>query len=353
MLEGSKFLLHQEIFAKSEHERQQAELTKTAVKEGVEAYAEVVREKSTEFSPEMMQFVSAAKLWHEVRFKDLGIPDAQLSNHVYKIPGLQSGHGETRLGVIQIADLEAEVLVPTPIEEAVKAQQFLPLEVTGDNLFNVTKDEAALAVRQYLEALIIGHEFYHSSGVLSTSATVENKNTGDAAAELATFKVTRQGAAYSSARSSPAIEEGLAVSSEKEIEPMVAEHFPLGAEIYQKLVDYVMQQDPRLRDDPNKGIRRKLISIRNFDGINVSYENSRYLGSEMLVNYLKEEIPNFPQLVEEFRVHGKRLPLARAVEKRFGAGSYRTIFSATENEAIDVWQALMATEAEGRQPLPE
>ena len=344
MIEGSRYLLHQELSANSEPKREQVEQTKKALNEGLESYAAGIREKSTEFSPEMKQFVSAAKSWHERRFRDLGIPDAQLSNHVYKVPGLQSGHGETKVGVIQIADLEAENIIPTPIEEAMRVQKFLPMEVANDNLFAVSRDEAAAAVRQYLEALVVGHEYYHSSGMLSVSATIENKEDSDAASELATFKATRQGAAYSSAGSSPAVEEGLAVSSEKEIEPLISEHFPLGAEVYQKLVDYVMNEDPRFRNHPNRDILRTLISIRNFDGKNVSYMQTRYLGSEMLVTYLKKEIPNFSQLVEEFRVQGKRLPLARAVEGRFGSGSYRKIFSATENEAIDLWQELQATE---------
>ena len=65
-----------------------------------------------------------------------------------------------------------------------------------------------------------------------------------------------------------------------------------------------------------------------------------YVNGYLLTEKMLKEIPDFFKLVEHARINGETLALARAVEKRFGRGSYKKIFSTGEEDALKVLQEL-------------
>ncbi|MDD5341972.1 MAG: hypothetical protein PHI73_01400 [Patescibacteria group bacterium] len=340
MFNENKFYLNKERTSPDAEEQERIRTSKEAVNEVIEERAQSVRERSVEFSPEMERFIAEARTWHEERFRKLGIDCITWGKNFFKVREVEGGtSGSSGLGINQIKDLSTERLMPISIEEATRQNQFLPIEVPDEILSGIPKGEAARQLRNYVEALFIAHELYHDAAPTSVLFKTEtDETTGEKYHVADSLPYDRHGVRYirrTEHSAPPAVEEGLAMTIQKQSEGFAAQHFPEGARIYQKLLDYVVSNDPRLKD-----YDRSLLSIRNFDGHNVRYGPMQYLDGYILTTFLSRQIPKFFEIIEQARINGKVLPLARAVENKFGRGSYKRIFTAGEDEALNVLEEI-------------
>ncbi len=342
MSNEDKFYLNKERVPHDQKEENLIQLTRREVAQFIQDHAESIHERAIPFSPEMDDFKSDQKVCYEQGFRRLGIEEIHWGEYFFKVPDID-GHatyGNSLLGIIRIGDLSTEVLNPVHLEEAVAQKRFLPLEVPA-GVVEGNPEEAARHLRNYIEALYIAHELYHDAAPTSIFVqTVTDESTGHVYHAGDSYSPDRSGVHYVKASKkgdSPAVEEGLAMTLQKESRKLAAQHFPEGAKIYTALLDYVIATDPRVGPTG-----RSLMVITNFDGNTVKYGIMQYMNGYLLTNYLSRQIPDFFKLVEHARIRGDTMPLARAIEKRFGKGSYRKIFTTGDSEALKVLEELEA-----------
>ena len=144
-----------------------------------------------------------------------------------------------------------------------------------------------------------------------------------------------EGVSYSTKNEPLLFEEGMASLFEESITPKIKELFSDDTRSeYDELVQIALEniEEPELSDEFD-------INIRQVEG-GMQYSSSQYSGSRKVVKYLKTEIDGFLVLVENARIKRHTLPLARAIEKRFGKGSYRRLTTAHAIEANQVLSEL-------------
>jgi|GEM_PF-6026103 hypothetical protein len=141
----------------------------------------------------------------------------------------------------------------------------------------------------------------------------------------------------------PTLEEGLALHwSERYRSEVLANMYPHGHRLYQALTADMLATHPelagtRLFFEPRAEEYTTLVNDYSQGGL--------------LVHQLMADIPNFLTLVEQARIDGKTLSLARAIEANYGAGSYRKlvtgVFSTTATETADATQQLSTGSVSG------
>jgi hypothetical protein len=336
-----KITIHKEK-SPDPQERALAASVRETAEEAVNYYANRAREESVEFSPEMLKFIEEARSWHEQRFKQFGVEGIKWGDHVYKVPRIKEVEGNSGLGITKIGDLSREELITE--DNSFERNDFVPIEVPAEVLGGMSREEAAKAVRNYIEAVYISHELYHDAAPTSIRVlTRTDEETGEKSIEFDGNPYERRGVHYirqtgpmsDAEQDAPALEEGLAMTAQKDSEQLAASMFPEGARLYETLKDYAIFKDTRLNPEV-----RDYMSIRNFDGRAVKYGPMQYANGYIMTNYLAQEIPDFYKLVEGARINGETVSLARAIEKRFGSGSYRAIVTAKNSNALDVLEEL-------------
>lgn len=75
-----------------------------------------------------------------------------------------------------------------------------------------------------------------------------------------------------------------------------------------------------------------MMSIKKIEGRAVHPNRTTYQWSRNLVEYIASKVPNFYFLIENMRINGCTIALAREIEKIFGKGSFREIFTTQANE---------------------
>ncbi len=161
-----------------------------------------------------------------------------------------------------------------------------------------------------LEVLkIVAHEIYHGLAQTSIDVSVSIEEDEEKNSQEKINVYTRHGASYDQSPGESkryAFEEGLATVFEGKMLRKLETLFPEGTVL------------KKAEEQP----REELLQY---------YDDSRELAQ-----YVASEIDNFRFLVEQARLENKTLPLARAVEKRFGKGAYRRLTAAEIEEAADV-----------------
>ena len=191
-------------------------------------------------------------------------------------------------------------------------------------------DLSNLELRQMVFLKTLAHELYHSTAV--TSLTVSESTEG--------YTIHREvdidgGASYGGKDDPLLLEEGLAASFEEYMTPKIKQLFSNDVvEEYDELVAMAVDllAEPELTD------RNDIRIYETEDGI--AYSTSQYYQAKRLVQYLESEIEDFLFLVENARLKRHTLPLARAIETRFGKGSYRRITTALATEGDQVLSEL-------------
>ncbi|MBI5220444.1 MAG: hypothetical protein HY978_01240 [Candidatus Liptonbacteria bacterium] len=310
--------------------------------------ARTAKEGTIELSVEMRNFSSRARRWHEKRFCKFGVLSPirwTEQERIFKLrnpSSMEEGNitalrAGTSFGYIVLHNLTKEKLVPSSLDQRIRDDDhFHPIAMTDEkSLGGMTRPGAAKAVREYIEARQVLHELYHDAAPFSLLfRTVRNKATGENEHVFDSVKpLERRGLGYircEAGLQTPAVEEGLAMLAEEDADNLLQTQFPKGKALYAKLLNYVAEKDPRLDNFPEESRR-----IFNFDGSTVSF-GSQSAAAFLLVSRLRAEIPEFQNLAEQARIDGKILPLARAVEKRFGRKSYRKIMTCSVDEAYDI-----------------
>jgi hypothetical protein len=165
------------------------------------------------------------------------------------------------------------------------------------------------------------HELYHSTGTLNIYPTIDESEN----LKVETF---RHGAGFSNIGAN-AIEEGMADLTERRIFDEIKYLFPSEAmEKYNYVINKVLESYEEKGESDN--IDDQSILITRLDD-SVDYITTEYKWSKELAEYLSNEIYDFNFLLEDMRVNGNKLPLARAIESRFGRGYFKKIFELSAN----------------------
>lgn len=133
-----------------------------------------------------------------------------------------------------------------------------------------------------------------------------------------------------------ALEEGLAQSMQVKMRPVLESIFPEIAQEKQNLVNELVRQGHIPEDVPPELVR---ISAGDSTDSTLSVSLISPHGY-YLVKFLEAEIANFDTLVERARIHHETLGLARAIEAKFGTGSYKKIVTASLSEAKELLEEL-------------
>lgn len=208
-------------------------------------------------------------------------------------------------------------------------------------LYDLPIDNANLKLLMALRAL--AHEYYHNAAITRRTLRFEEQDGGvDVSAVLA-----RHGMTYHNEDSigrGNALEEGLAVYIEQSVFEDLKKSFePASVELFDKIT--ALAETSMVLQNQDLVYRPDMTFIKKSDAqtgdVLFGYPEV-YQECLELVEYLAEQIPDFFVLVEESRIHGNALRLARAIEKRFGAGSYRTIVETPNNAAYALLEQLQS-----------
>lgn len=190
---------------------------------------------------------------------------------------------------------------------------------SGVSVTNPALENPKLRQLVFLKAL--AHELYHSTAM--ASFTIRET-------------ITIGGGVSYDAKDDPLLfEEGMASLFEESMTPKIKKLF--SEEISNEYDDIVQEaldniEEPELSDE---------YDIHLFQAEDImTFSSSEYSGSRRVVKYLITEIENFLVLVENARIKRHTLPLARAIEDRFGKGSYRRLTTAPTSDADQVLSEL-------------
>jgi hypothetical protein len=180
----------------------------------------------------------------------------------------------------------------------------------------------------------LAHELYHSTAI--ASLTIK-----EVFSEDTVFRdvYISGGASYDTKDEPLLLEEGLAARFEELITPKIKQLF--SEEVvseYNEIVENALGilNEPELTDEYDIHIHQ----MKHGDEEGMGFTTSRYSGSKKVIKYLESEIKDFSILVENARLKRHTLPLARAIEERFGKGSYRRLTTALAAEADQVLSEL-------------
>ncbi|MEI6773993.1 MAG: hypothetical protein WCL18_04210 [bacterium] len=168
----------------------------------------------------------------------------------------------------------------------------------------------------YLTAL--AHEYYHCTGSIHRRA--ERSQYGD----MKKLHINRAGARLYSKKhtsESSACEEGMAVAFEtKAFDYICALYTKETVDRYLKVQEKfcnIMKQ--RVENTDTYYDNPKEFIIRKLDQTNKKIDACKsYPDALVLINYLKAQIPDFEKKMEEFRIKGNFLPLARSIDRIYG-----------------------------------
>lgn len=177
---------------------------------------------------------------------------------------------------------------------------------------------------------VLAHELYHSTATVSF--TITEKTSG--------FTIHRSissggGISYNTENDPLLFEEGMASLFEEFITPKIKELFLEETRTeYDDLVQIALDdvEEPELSDQYDIHLSQTDQGMR--------YTTSEYSGPREVVKYLISEIDNFLFLVEDARINRHTLALARAIEDKYGRGSYRRISTALTTETREVLEEL-------------
>jgi hypothetical protein len=177
----------------------------------------------------------------------------------------------------------------------------------------------SIELKQIVFLKTLAHELYHSTAIASlTIKETFSENTFFRDVYIG------GGASYDTKEEPLLLEEGLAARFEEQITPKIIELFSEDvASEYDEIVESALEilNEPELTDKFDVHIHQ----IKQGDEEGIGFTTSRYSGSKRVVKYLESEIKDFSILVENARLKRHTLPLARAIEERFGNGSYRRL----------------------------
>jgi hypothetical protein len=171
---------------------------------------------------------------------------------------------------------------------------------------------------------LILHEAYHSTAIRRLKVSTVGTNVA--------VNILSEGV-HSDPNSAGAFEEGLAVFFENETYKRLIAHLPSdGVAHFSRAV-----AGPLLKDNE----RLECIVVVNAEALGPYSSNygtaiMPYSACLELVELLAKEIPNFLILVEQSRVDNKPLGLARAIEARFGDGSFRNLLTSRMEQASEL-----------------
>lgn len=189
-------------------------------------------------------------------------------------------------------------------------------------------------LRQLFFLKTLAHELYHSTA--SASLTIREKI--DHEQNLHRDVQINEGASYDTKDDPLLLEEGLATRFEECIfNKIKTEYSADTVELYEHAAKLGLQHTEKPED--NDIFTITLAQEPGTDQITVSA--SGYLPAKKFVNFLEKEIPEFSNLVEKARLNRETISLARAIENRFGKGSYRLITTAKVVEADQILEKLI------------
>jgi len=195
-----------------------------------------------------------------------------------------------------------------------------------------------IPLKQLVLLKTLGHELYHSTAKSTYVLQSEEK---DNIRVTPTLKLESRGPIPVKNVADSALEEGAAVIFEEEVFDEFRKSFPEDVTgEYDNLMERGRQ---RFASD---GIVDTMIVISRCSGDKKAVGHlQEYRDAENLVRYISSKIPNFPQLLENARIHKASLALAHAIEEKFGEGTYRKIVECKKREAPDLLEELKSLEA--------
>lgn len=186
---------------------------------------------------------------------------------------------------------------------------------------------------------ILSHELYHATGKISIDR-VFNKEKSNSR-----FNLGNYGASYyiSDIEHGMALEEGLAYNFQDQVYEYIKTLFPQNiVKAYDSVIKIGIEKHCEDRNYSFLRAQLDYIEYQDKNGNTISGTSVTEYGdnSSILVNYLREKIPNIDNQIEKARVRRQTLDLSRAIEEKFGEGAYRLIATAQAKDAQNVLQIL-------------
>lgn len=182
------------------------------------------------------------------------------------------------------------------------------------------------------------HEYYHSIGLFKIKlkenrVVIQKQGMGH-------FFSHKEGGAEKTIRTGTILEESMAVFYEnlffeKFIKPMFNDD--VVAE-YQAVIDKIKKEYNLIDEEILIQSYSRKEDYGSYVFVKEDKRSRRYCFA--IANYLKDKIPNFFQMVEDSRIKDKLTPLARAIEKELGKGSYKMLTEISREEAKEVFEKI-------------
>lgn len=199
------------------------------------------------------------------------------------------------------------------------------------NIFNIEIEDMLL--KQMIIFRILAHEMYHSFSRISFDVRDdENSN----AIEKIRVDLKAVGASFvpkntiNVTEHLKLFEEGAAVHFEIDVFKDIQKMFP--EETIKEYENVIEKTKIVIKN--SGGNYGYLTIIRSHEGEDyIVHSNQEYFNSMQIVANLEKIIPDFLTLLEQARVYGKVIPLARAIDGKLGEGWYKKIATATTAQA--------------------
>ncbi len=202
------------------------------------------------------------------------------------------------------------------------------------SLFNI--DIKDLELKQLAMLKVLSHELYHGTAKDGYLLSGEGADLVFGQNVIGASVISKENVGNNERSYLGMLEEGAAKQFENEtfekdiqgmFDPKTVERFN---QLVKNQFEIIKKDDPTAVEDDVLVTDEKLIDP---DQISATRTSVQYGQSRELVEFLNKTIPNFFNVLEDARVHGKIMGLARAVEGRFGSGWYRKIATAQTPEA--------------------
>lgn len=147
---------------------------------------------------------------------------------------------------------------------------------------------------------------------------------------------------------SSALEEGRAMLMQEKMAFYVTKFFPEEEKIFRRIRNAIYTSDIwDLSEDDKLGINVSAIDLLRYkqndtyipESLTTTYKRSIQFEKFIAVS-LRDAGYNYDKLIEYARLRHKTLPLARAIARVFGSGSYRMVMEATDGNCLEVMSQL-------------
>ncbi len=190
------------------------------------------------------------------------------------------------------------------------------------------------SLKQLCTLKMITHEQYHGIGQKTIIGKKEEIGQSTKQAAVGASYIKEEDRITGVNEHSYLFEEGSAVDFENEIFEDLKKTFPKETvEKYDLIMEKIKENVPESQQEQ--------IWLYKYDNADAAiHRNKDYFEASEMVSYLRSKIPNFNLILENARIHGKILDLAKAIDGKFGEGMYRKIATAHVEEGSQILKEL-------------